>query len=224
MKHTQLLKAYLGFSAIYLLIILLGREDIAWFMKPFLIPFLLLAVYFCGTFPTKKFLLGALLFSWAGDVLLLFADKGELYFIFGLVAFLISHLAYIILFSKQTRITMYHNKAVFWVGTTAIIIYLIALYSLLLPSLGDLQIPVLAYALVLSTMLLFAFKGYFKWHKPASIYILCGAIIFVASDSILAFNKFYEPIQYSSFLIMATYITAQYLIVSGILKLNKKMD
>jgi uncharacterized membrane protein YhhN len=224
MKHIQLLKAYLGFSAIYLLIILLGREDIAWFMKPFLIPFLLLAVYFCGTFPTKKFLLGALLFSWAGDILLLFADKGELYFIFGLVAFLISHLAYIILFSKQTRITMYHNKAVFWVGTTAIIIYLIALYSILLPSLGNLQIPVLAYALVLSTMLLFAFKGYFKWHKPASIYILCGAIIFVSSDSILAFNKFYTPIQYSSFLIMATYITAQYLIVSGIFKLNKKMD
>ena len=39
---------------------------------------------------------------------------------------------------------------------------------------------------------------------------------------ILAFNKFYVPIQYCSFLIMITYLTAQYLIVIGILKLNKK--
>jgi hypothetical protein len=44
---------------------------------------------------------------------------------------------------------------------------------------------------------------------------------FVASDSILAFDKFYAPLQYSSFLIMVTYLIAQYLI-AGILKLNKK--
>jgi uncharacterized membrane protein YhhN len=94
--------------------------------------------------------------------------------------------------------------------------------SVLLPSLGDLKIPVIVYAIILSTMLLFAFKGYFKWNSPANIYILVGAIIFVSSDSILAFDKFYEPIKFNSLLIMATYITAQYLIVVGILKLNKK--
>ncbi len=94
--------------------------------------------------------------------------------------------------------------------------------SVLLPSLGDLKIPVIVYAIILSTMLLFAFKGYLKWNSPANIYILLGAIIFVSSDSIMAFDKFYEPIKFSSLLIMSTYITAQYLIVVGILKLNKK--
>ena len=93
---------------------------------------------------------------------------------------------------------------------------------ILLPSLGDLKIPVFVYALTISIMLLFALKGFMNWHKPASIYILIGAIIFVASDSLLAFDKFYAPLQYSSFLIMTTYLLAQYLIVIGILKLNKK--
>lgn len=91
-----------------------------------------------------------------------------------------------------------------------------------MPNLGELLLPVFVYAMTISIMLLFALKGFLNWHKPANTYILIGAIIFVASDSILAFDKFYAAIQYSTFLIMSTYLTAQYLIVIGILKLNKK--
>lgn len=222
MRSTLSFKAYIGISSVYLLLIILGREDISWFLKPFLIPFLFLAVYLCGNFPSKKFLLLALTFSWMGDVVLLFTYKAEIYFIIGLIAFLISHIAYIVLFSKQLRINSSRNKAVFWIGITAIIVYLILMLSILLPTLGDLKIPVFVYAIILSTMLLFAFKGYLKWSKPAGTYILLGAVIFVSSDSILAFNKFYEPIRFSSFLIMATYLLAQYLIIVGILKLNRK--
>ena len=101
MKDKLLLKSYIGFSALYLLIILLDRDDLAWFMKPFLLPFLGLAVLFSKGFSTKKVLLSALIFSWIGDIILMFANKGELYFIFGLVAFLISHIIYIALFYKQ---------------------------------------------------------------------------------------------------------------------------
>ncbi|MBG6110148.1 putative membrane protein YhhN [Flavobacterium sp. CG_9.10] len=222
MRSTLSFKAYIGISFVYLLLIILEREEIYWFLKPFLIPFLFLAVYTCGDFPSKKFLLIALTFSWIGDVVLMFADKGQMYFIVGLASFLISHIAYIILFSKQLRINSTRNKAVFWVGITVIIVYLMAMLSVLLPSLGDLKIPVFVYAIVLSTMLLFAFKGYLKWSKPAGMYILLGAVLFVSSDSIMAFDKFYEPLKFSSFLIMSTYIAAQYLIVVGILKLNKK--
>jgi uncharacterized membrane protein YhhN len=57
-------------------------------------------------------------------------------------------------------------------GVTAIIMYLIVIIALLLPNLGDLTIPVFIYALVLSTMLLFAFKGFLMWKKPANWYIL----------------------------------------------------
>jgi uncharacterized membrane protein YhhN len=152
----------------------------------------------------------------------LFADRDELFFIAGLIAFLLSHITYILVFNKQLKLKKTKNKAVFWMGVTAIIMYLIIMIAVLLPSLGDLTIPVFVYALVISTMLLFAFKGFLIWDNPSRWSILIGAIIFVSSDSILAFNKFYQPIVWSSFLIMITYLAAQYLIVTGLLKLNKK--
>lgn len=222
MKNELFLKSYIGIIVIYLLIILLGQEQIAWFLKPFLIPFLLLAVFFSGSFPSKKFLLIALAFSWIGDIILLFADQHELFFIIGLVAFLISHIVYILLFNKQLRYKNRKNKAIFWIGVTVIIVYLFVMLWVLLPTLGDLTLPVFVYALVISTMLLFALKGFLNWEKTGSWYILIGAISFVTSDSILAFNKFHTPIVLSSFLIMITYLVAQYLIVVGILKLNQK--
>jgi uncharacterized membrane protein YhhN len=222
MKNALLFKSYLIVSGVYLLIILLGHEDIAWYIKPFLIPFLILTVYFHRDFTSKKYLLTALIFSWFGDIILLFSDRDERYFIAGLVAFLLSHLAYILLFNKQIKPKNTKSKAVFWIGVTSIIAYLIIMMAMLLPTLDDLTIPVFVYALVISTMLLFAFKGFLIWDTPANWFILIGAIVFVSSDSILAFNKFYQPVAWSSFLIMITYLAAQYLIVIGILKLNKK--
>lgn len=222
MKTNTFLLSYIGFCTIYLLIILIGMEDVAWFFKPFLIPFLLFSVYFHTDFPSKKFLLTALFFSWIGDIILLFAERDELFFISGLIAFLISHIVYILLFNKQLKEKNKRNKAIYWIGVTLIIVYLFVMLTVLLPNLGDLQLPVLVYAIVLSTMLLFAFKGFLSWKEPANVYVLLGAIIFVSSDSILAFDKFDEPIAMSSFLIMVTYLAAQFLIVNGILKLNQK--
>ncbi|MEA9412379.1 lysoplasmalogenase [Flavobacterium sp. PL02] len=220
MKSPLLLKFYTGFSFFYLLILLYNLENVAWYLKGLLIPILWLAVYFSEDFPSKKILLGALLFSWIGDVILLFADKAEIYFILGLVAFLISHVIYIILFNKQNKPDVPKNKGVFFIGLALILVYLATMLTVLLPKLGDLQLPVIVYALTISTMLLYAFSGYLIWKKPANTYILVGAIIFVLSDSILAMDKFYEPIYKSSFFIMLTYLMAQYLIVIGILKLN----
>jgi uncharacterized membrane protein YhhN len=223
MKFHFLLKIYIVFTLIYLSVLYLNLEGFDGFMKPVLLPLLLLAVCFSDDFPTKKILLTALTFSWIGDIILLFADKGELYFIFGLVAFLISHLVYIVLFSKQQNTRTNNNKTLFWIGILAIFSYFVFMIDTLFPKLGPLKIPVLVYAIVITTMLFFAFKGSLKWAVPANNYILIGAIVFVSSDSILAFNKFYAPIAHASFYIMATYCMAQYLIVAGILKLNSKI-
>lgn len=222
MKSNTVFKSFIGFGLVYLLLILLGKDEIARFLKPFLVPFLLLAVHFYKKFGTKIILLAALTMSWIGDVILLFADKGELYFIAGLIAFLISHICYIILFSKQLNVYLKKSKFFYWVGITAITLYLMIMMLVLLPSLGDLKIPVFVYALTISIMLLFAFKGYLNWHRPSNGHILIGAIVFVTSDSILAFDKFYAPLQHSTLLIMTTYLIAQFLIVVGILELNKK--
>jgi uncharacterized membrane protein YhhN len=223
MKSSLLLKTYSGFVIIYLSLLFLNIEEFDLFMKPLLLPILLVAVAVSESFPTKKILLTALTFSWIGDIILLFSDKGELYFIFGLVAFLISHLVYIVLFSKQQITRTNDNKAVFGIGILAILAYFVFMVSTLFPKLGPLKIPVIVYAIVITTMLFFAFKGSLKWVIPANNYILIGAIVFVSSDSILAFNKFYAPIAHASFFIMGTYCLAQYLIVAGILKLNSKV-
>ena len=107
-------------------------------------------------------------------------------------------------------------------GIGVVLVYLTTMLTLLLPSLGELKIPVVVYALTISTMLLFAFKGSLHWQNPANIFILVGAIFFVASDSILAINKFYTTLPLSSFWIMTTYLVAQFCITSGILCLNQK--
>lgn len=222
MRNTYFFKIYAAFSIVYLIILLLGYERFDLFLKPILIPIIGFGAYFFRKFPTKNTLLTALLFSWIGDVILLFTDLGEIYFILGLVAFLIAHIIYCILFNKQDKIRKKQNKSIFVFGSILIALYLIGMVSFLMPYLGDLEIPVTIYASIISIMLLFAFNGLLVWDKPGNLLVFLGAFFFVVSDSILAINKFYSPIPKSSFFIMMTYLLAQYLIVTGILKLNPK--
>ena len=222
MKNKIALYVYLGFSLIYLTITALNLEEIARVLKPFLLPILLIAVYFSNRFSSKKILLTALTFSWIGDIVLLFANQGELYFIIGLVAFLISHVFYIVLFNKQTVTKSISNKISFGAGIGLILLYFFGMITTLGPKLGPLTVPVVVYAVVISSMLYFALKGSYQWNAIPYQSVLVGALFFIASDSILAFNKFYQPIPYASFLIMITYLAAQYGIGWGILNLNQK--
>lgn len=219
---SNYLKTFLGLGVFYLLLILFGQQDLAWYLKPLLLPFLIIETYKSEAFETKKWLLSALIFSWIGDIVLMFADKGELYFILGLVSFLISHILFIIVFIKQEKIEDYRKNSLFWLGILLVLVYLGSMLSLLYPTLDDLKIPVTVYALTISIMLIMAIKGYFSWKKTMNSLILIGAIFFVASDSVLAINKFYNPIPSGDFLIMFTYIVAQYCISIGILKMNQK--
>lgn len=221
MKNT-LSYSFIGISVIYLLIIFVGREDLAWYLKPFLLPFLLLIVYRFENFPSKRILLTALSFSWIGDIVLMFAEKGEIYFIIGLIAFLISHIFYIILFLRQYKDTNAVKIPLFWLSCVVILFYLKTMISLLFPTLGGLKIPVTVYATTISLMLIIALKGYFEWKNNARYFILIGAISFVVSDSLLAINKFHSILPDASFWIMITYLAAQFCITSGILKLNEK--
>ncbi|UTN02395.1 lysoplasmalogenase [Flavobacterium bizetiae] len=222
MRNATFFKIYIAFSILYLIVLFTGHENLDLYLKPALVPLLGFGVYFHRKFPSKNILLSALLFSWIGDVILLFADIAEIYFILGLLSFLIAHLSYCVLFNKQIIGEIQINKILFAVGSLVIAFYLTAMILVLIPRLGELKIPVIIYAAVISTMLLFAFNGYLIWKKPGALYIFLGAVAFVASDSILAFDKFYAPIQKSSFFIMLTYLVAQYLIVVGIVKLNTK--
>jgi uncharacterized membrane protein YhhN len=222
MKNKIISGIYVGFGILYILLSYFGKTEITPFLKPFIVLILILLVANFEVFRTKKLLFGGLIFSWVGDVILLFSSKGEIYFIFGLLSFLIAHLFYILLFWKQTHFQNYKNKRIFWVSALLTLIYLSELLSMLWPSLGGLKVPVFAYSVIISTMLIVAIKGYYSWGKTHGLWVVFGAMLFVASDSFLAINKFSTPFENANLWIMTTYIFAQFFIVKGILALNKK--
>ena len=218
----RLLQGFIAFGILYSILLLTGNDTLTWYLKPFLLPFLFYAVVKSNPFETKKWLLAALLFSWIGDCILLFADKGVLYFFLGLVAFLIALILFIVVFTKQKAVLKSFKKTLFWVGFACTTVYLVCMLSVLLPSLGDLKFPVIIYALTITIMLKTALKGTFDWSGNAKYIVFLGAAFFVLSDSILAINKFHSPMASASYSIMITYLIAQFCITDGILKLNQK--
>lgn len=161
---------------------------------------------------TKNITLLALGFSLIGDVLLMFVSKSANFFISGLVAFLFAHLMYISVFYKS------RNKTASTLPIIVILlVYASGIFYFLKDGLGDMLIPVLAYLLVILVMAATAFIRK-RSNKNSYILILAGAIFFMISDSLLALNKFHEPLPFSNISIILTYALAQYLIVLGILK------
>jgi len=209
-------RIFILLSIIYLNCILFNSAILVFYLKPLLILPLIIAVLISTNFANKFILFAALIFSWLGDILLLFVLKDAIYFILGLVAFLTAHIFYIVLFIKEIK--KVNGKVEFKKGLILIAIYLSILLLILIPHLGGLVIPVVVYAVVISAMLYMAYLLSFYWAKPASIYLLTGGVSFILSDSILAFNKFYQPIPMSGLLIMATYLYAQWALVKSCIK------
>ncbi len=89
---------------------------------------------------------------------------------------------------------------------------------ILFPVLGDLQIPVIVYALVLMAMVVSAIYRLGRTSFASFSLVLFGAFLFMVSDSLLAINKFLDKVPLGGFWIMLTYIGAQFLIVSGLMK------
>jgi uncharacterized membrane protein YhhN len=221
MKTTLFLRIYVLYCLFDLGIIIgMGAENSLPF-KPFLMLPLFLATFFHADFATKKLVLAAIVFSWIGDVVLIFANIHALYFIGGLLAFLTVHILYIVLFYKEKQQFPPIPLALFqWIGFGIIALFLVTLLSILLPNIKDIQIPVCIYATTICSMLAMAFSAVNMWKTPANYWILGGAFTFVISDSILAFNRFYQPISNAALWIMITYLAAQFFIVAGILKLQ----
>jgi uncharacterized membrane protein YhhN len=189
--------------------------------KPLLLPALIvLLASATSNAPGRKLMLAALFFSWAGDVLLMFESRDQLFFIIGLVCFLTTHVLYIIYF-----LSIRSTKPSLLQKIPFLILFVVAygggLVWLLFPKLGDLKIPVMIYAVVICTMLLCSLHVYNKVNTPANTMYVSGALFFVLSDSLLAVNKFDQPFEYAGIIIILTYCVAQYLIVNGFIEQNK---
>ena len=183
--------------------------------KPLIIPMLI--GYFNSqvkdiTQGLAKWVLFALIFSLAGDLLLMFQAKKEIFFLLGLASFLIAHIFYIIFFY---HVRVQENvKSNPWL-LVIVVVYYATLISWLSPFLGEMKLPVRIYGIVISIMFMLAMHMLYIKNKVAGKWMMWGALLFVISDSVLAINKFYQSFEAANVIIMLTYGLAQLFIVKG---------
>ena len=148
-------------------------------------------------------IIAGLVCSLAGDVFLMLpSDK----FIHGLSSFLVAHVCYIAAFVSEG------GREVCWPCAIPFLVYGGGMLRLLWPHLGKMKTPVLIYMFVI---LLMAWAAVSRWRMTAqsgSLLAMTGALLFCASDSILAVNRFKGRFSSAQLLILSTYFVAQWLI------------
>ncbi len=211
----QLILVYWLLVLLDLAAVLFGFNWLHFIVKPLLMPGLMLLLLASGvTARGRHLILAGLGFSLLGDVFLLFDARVPLFFIFGLVSFLLTHICYIgyFLITRPSTISPLKNQFIYFILVAC---YGVALVWILYPFLGALKIPVIIYAVIICTMLLFSIHIYPMIKPPFNSFFVVGALLFVVSDSLLALNKFYHPFALAGVCIMLTYCAAQYFIVMG---------
>ncbi|HMO41182.1 MAG TPA: lysoplasmalogenase [Saprospiraceae bacterium] len=208
-------------AALHLWAIISHDELLSWFTKPLLMPLLAIVLWFyAGNLHprARRFALIGLLFSCAGDILLMRANDYPHLFIIGLISFLLAHISYIMAFFI---IKLGHKGLVqrcpLWV--LPFLFYMIGFNIYLYNGVtADLRIPVILYSLVIMIMAMSALNLRGIISQQAFLWLFIGALLFLLSDSILAIGKFTtaDSAQLGIW-IMLTYIAGQYGIAKGII-------
>lgn len=155
-----------------------------------------------------RFLLFGFVFSLAGDIFLM--PPNPRYFLFGLVAFLIGHLGYILALNP----TLPPLTALWLLAPIALVgAWLISniLRALRASRHTSLRAPVLVYGIVISAMLFSAWATLFRpeWSNAARACLIVGATLFFISDSLLAWNRFVKPFAAAKLAVIVTYHLGQ---------------
>lgn len=221
----------LWYFAVSLIFIILENTHLvipAFIAKALIIPSLMLFYHFTvrgnyGFF--HRVIMTSLFFSWVGDVALQFADgniltsaSAELFFLIGLGSFLIAHIIYFIAFNIPGGKNSIFTTRIY--QTVLVLIYGFIMLYFLYRRLGDMKIPVIIYTAIILLMLLSALNRYGKVNGISYVLVVCGAILFVISDSLIAITRFQMKINFAGTIIMITYVAAQYLIVLGCIRQN----
>ena len=215
MKKQNWIICFIAILAVHLAGIVFNIQLLEYIIKPLIVIWLIL--YFLSQTVSissglKKWILTALFFSWAGDVLLMFQQNNSIFFLLGLSVFLIAHIFYIVFFN---RVRVNENvRGNVWL-LLVVVVYYGSLITLLYSHLGGMKLPVLVYGVVISCMFMLAMHMLSIKNKAAGKWMMMGALLFVMSDSLLAINKFYQPFEIAAVAIMITYGLAQLFIVEG---------
>lgn len=140
----------------------------------------------------------ALLFSLIGDVFLV---KKE-YFLYGLSAFLIAHVCFILGFIS------FHGFDWSIIPLIPLVIIAGIYYNYLGKDLAKYSIPVLVYITVIVVMNWQAINLAISIGDSMFLVIAIASILFSLSDAILAYNKFKKPFRFAGVWILSTYWTS----------------
>ena len=153
-----------------------------------------------------SYLLAALVASLAGDVFLMLPGN---YFIPGLASFLVAHLFYIALFRQGVPWFPSRRALAGTLGIGA------AMYAWVWGGLADpvLKVAVAAYVSVIALMVAQAIGRAATVRDAAAKAVGLGACVFMLSDALIAINRFVQPLPLVSLWVLASYYTAQILIV-----------
>jgi uncharacterized membrane protein YhhN len=155
----------------------------------------------------------ALFFSAAGDL----AGAVD-NFVMQMISFSVAHIFYISFLLMNIKIHGAQSSWSKYLGYPLALIFLMLSLFKIVPNVGFLPITigVVIYSLLIITMFVAA-------HYQQKRYWIVGALLFVISDSILAWNKFVEPLPAITYLIMVPYYGAQLsLFVSAYLQYRKQ--
>ena len=141
------------------------------------------------------------------------------FFFAGLSSFLVAHLFYIALFRHSTP------GSGWFPSRSALLATLLvggAMYAFVYPGLPGqvLKVAVAAYVVVIALMAAQAIGRAAVLRTPASVAVAVGAGFFMLSDSLLAINRFVQPLPLSGLWVLSSYYAAQVLIAFHILPRN----
>jgi uncharacterized membrane protein YhhN len=156
----------------------------------------------------KWLLCVALTFSALGDALL--SIDGTALFVPALGSFLVTHLFYSAIFVGAAQVQFTRMRRWRLLLCALVTTFALTFAAVLWPQLGALAIPVAVYMLAIVAMTMLALRVPVAW-------VPIGAVLFLASDSLIAFAKFIEPAAWQGPAIWLTYAAAQLLIVYGLL-------
>jgi len=191
---------------------LLDAEGLAYILKPVTIALIIVIAFVSLDVPSRIYkwaIIIGLTLSMAGDVLLMLPQD---LFLWGLIAFALAQLAYT---------SAFVNVGGFYGNVKSAIPFLlfgIFMAALLWSGMQEdgMLVPALVYLVIILVM---AWQGYGHWRQTGetrSKLAFIGVLLFVASDSFLALNRFvYDLENLAPILILGTYYPAQWLIAQS---------
>ncbi len=218
MKERTLL-FYLLFAIIVLLDVMFtnvdGWEKYRMFSKPSVIGSLMALVF--ANIPnidlkTQRLLFLLLGLLLLGDIFFLTFDS-EVFFLLGFLCFFSANIVYILLFHEHVDY-QFGRVVVF---SMFVLIYAFFLMRTIVDGLGGYFYPLVIFMVAAFNMMQASF---FRWKQVNSrsyYMVFIGAVLFLLSESIVAVEKFADPIPFTDYLIMPTYAIGHLLMVKGIL-------